>query len=202
MKRNLVAILRGVTPSEVEVIGKTIIAAGITKIEVPLNSPDPLKSISILSRTLGGDALIGAVTVLTVEDVHSVKNAGGSLIVSPNCDTDVIKETKVLDMASYPGVMTPTECFTALQAGATGLKLFPGSLIGPEGLKALRAVLPQSTELLAVGGAAPNNFAAWQQAGVDGFGIGSALYKPGDDATAVRKKANLIVEAFDYAFGT
>lgn len=202
MKRNLVAILRGVTPSEVEVIGKTIIAAGITKIEVPLNSPDPLKSISILSRTLGGDALIGAGTVLTVEDVHAVKNAGGSLIVSPNCDTDVIKETKVLDMASYPGVMTPTECFTALQTGATGLKLFPGSLIGPEGLKALRAVLPQSTELLAVGGAAPNNFAAWQQAGVDGFGIGSALYKPGDDATAVRKKANLIVEAFDYAFGT
>ena len=170
MKRNLVAILRGVTPSEVEAIGKTVIAAGITKIEVPLNSPDPLKSISILSRTLGGDALIGAGTVLTVEDVHAVKNAGGSLIVSPNCDTDVIKETKVLDMASYPGVMTPTECFTALQAGATGLKLFPGSLIGPEGLKALRAVLPQSTELLAVGGAAPNNFAAWQQAGVDGFG--------------------------------
>lgn len=202
MKRNLVAILRGVTPSEVEAIGKTVIAAGITKIEVPLNSPDPLKSISILSRTLGGDALIGAGTVLTVEDVHAVKNAGGSLIVSPNCDTDVIKETKVLDMASYPGVMTPTECFTALQTGATGLKLFPGSLIGPEGLKALRAVLPQSTELLAVGGAAPNNFAAWQQAGVDGFGIGSALYKPGDDATAVRKKANLIVEAFDYAFGT
>ena len=202
MKRNLVAILRGVTPSEVEAIGKTVIAAGITKIEVPLNSPDPLKSISILSRTLGGDALIGAGTVLTVEDVHAVKNAGGSLIVSPNCETDVIKETKVLDMASYPGVMTPTECFTALQTGATGLKLFPGSLIGPEGLKALRAVLPQSTELLAVGGAAPNNFAAWQQAGVDGFGIGSALYKPGDDATAVRKKANLIVEAFDYAFGT
>ena len=202
MKRNLVAILRGVTPSEVEAIGKTVIAAGITKIEVPLNSPDPLKSISISSRTLGGDALIGAGTVLTVEDVHAVKNAGGSLIVSPNCETDVIKETKVLDMASYPGVMTPTECFTALQAGATGLKLFPGTLIGPEGLKALRAVLPQSTELLAVGGAAPNNFAAWQQAGVDGFGIGSALYKPGDDATAVRKKANLIVEAFDYAFGT
>ena len=202
MKRNLVAILRGVTPSEVEAIGKTVIAAGITKIEVPLNSPDPLKSISILSRTLGGDALIGAGTVLTLEDVHAVKNAGGSLIVSPNCETDVIKETKVLDMASYPGVMTPTECFTALQAGATGLKLFPGSLIGPEGLKALRAVLPQSTELLAVGGAAPNNFAAWQQAGVDGFGIGSALYKPGDDATAVRKKANLIVEAFDCAFRT
>ena len=202
MKRNLVAILRGVTPSEVEAIGKTVIAAGITKIEVPLNSPDPLKSISILSRTLGGDALIGAGTVLTVEDVHAVKNAGGSLIVSPNCDTDVIKETKVLDMASYPGVMTPTECFTALQTGATGLKLFPGSLIGPEGLKALRAVLPQSTELLAVGGAAPNNFAAWQQAGVDGFGIGSALYKPGDDATEVRKKANLIVEAFDCAFRT
>lgn len=103
MKRNLVAILRGVTPSEVEVIGKTIIAAGITKIEVPLNSPDPLKSISILSRTLVGDALIGAGTVLTVEDVHAVKNAGGSLIVSPNCDTDVIKKTKVLDMASYLG---------------------------------------------------------------------------------------------------
>lgn len=131
-----------------------------------------------------------------------MKNAGGSLIVSPNCDTDIIKETRVLDMASYPGVMTLTECFKALQTGATGLKLFPGSLIGPDGLKALRAVLPQSTELLAVGGAAPNNFAAWQKAGVDGFGIGSALYNVGDDARKVRKKAKLIVEAFDSAFRT
>jgi 2-dehydro-3-deoxyphosphogalactonate aldolase len=200
MSRNLVAILRGVTPNEVESIGAALVAAGITKIEVPLNSPDPLESISVLAKAFGAQALIGAGTVLTTEDVQAVKSAGGALIVSPDCNPEVIRETKALGMASYPGVMTPTECFAALRAGADGLKFFPGSLIGPDGLKAIRAVLPKGTEVLAVGGAGPDNFTAWRQAGVDGFGIGSALYKPGDDAAVVRAKADAIVAAYDEAF--
>ncbi len=202
MTCNIVAILRGVTPCEVESIGAALIAAGIVKIEVPLNSPDPLESISILSKAFGNVALIGAGTVLTVQNVQEVKTVGGALIVSPDCNPDVISETKRLGMASYPGVMTPTECFSALRAGADGLKFFPGSLIGPDGLKAIRAVLPKETEVLAVGGAGPENFAAWRQAGANGFGIGSALYKPGDDAADVKAKADAIMAAFEIAFGS
>lgn len=200
MARNIVAILRGIRPAEAEAIGAVLLASGIDKIEVPLNSPDPYDSIATLARAFGDRALIGAGTVLTPEQVQQVQAAGGRLVVSPDCNAQVIAETKRLGMASYPGVMTPTECFAALRAGADGLKLFPGSLIGPEGLKAIRAVLPKGTEVLAVGGASPDNFAQWQAAGCDGVGIGSALYKPGDSPADVAAKAAAIVSAYDKVF--
>lgn len=200
MSRNIVAILRGITPSEAISIGSVLLGAGITKIEVPLNSPDPFDSISAMARQFGDKALIGAGTVLTPAEVELVRAAGGRLVVSPDCNGAVIEATKAAGMLSYPGVMTPTECFTALRAGADGLKLFPGSLIRPDGLKAIRAVLPTGTEVLAVGGAAPGNFADWKAAGADGFGIGSALYKPGDAAEQVAAAAASIVAAFDDAF--
>ena len=197
MSRNIIAILRGITPDEAPMIAGVLISAGITKIEVPLNSPDPLRSIQRMTETFGDQALIGAGTVLTPAQVAQVREAGGKLIVSPNTDPAVITATKAAGLLSYPGAMTPTECFTALSAGADGLKMFPGELIGPTGLRAMRAVLPKGTEVLAVGGANAGNFAAWVAAGADGFGIGSALYKPGDDAATVDEKAQAIVAAYD-----
>ncbi len=200
MERNIIAILRGVTPDEVLGIGSALIAAGITKIEVPLNSPEPFDSISRLAEAFGGSALIGAGTVLTADEVGKVKAAGGRLVVSPNCDPEVITATKAAGLLSYPGVMTPSECFAALKAGADGLKLFPASLIGPAGLKAIRAVLPAKTELLAVGGAGVENFDQWHAAGADGFGIGTALYSPGLSVEQVAQRAKAIAAAYDAAF--
>lgn len=199
MTRKLVAILRGIKPSEVEEIGAVLINAGITMIEVPLNSPEPFDSIAKLTKAFGNDALIGAGTVLTPEDVDRVAEAGGRLIVSPNCDPEVIARTCSLSMVSMPGVFTPTECFAAIKAGAKAIKLFPASLAGPVGLKALKAVLPEATEVYAVGGASASNFGEWIKAGAAGFGIGTALYKPGDTVEAVGEKANQIVAAYDAA---
>ena len=199
--RNIIAILRGIRPEEVLAVADALIGEGITKIEVPLNSPDAIASVAALAERFGDVAVIGAGTVLTPADVDSVVAAGGQLIVSPDANPTVIARTKALGLLSYPGVMTPTECFAALRAGADGLKLFPGSLIGPAGLKALRAVLPEGTEVLAVGGAGPENFAEWFAAGASGFGIGTALYRPGDGAAEVANRARGIVAQYDAGRG-
>jgi 2-dehydro-3-deoxyphosphogalactonate aldolase len=199
MTRNLIAILRGITPPEALLIAEALIEAGITTIEVPLNSPQPMLSIGAMVREFGPRAMIGAGTVLTGAQVQELADVGGQIVVSPNVDGEVITKTRSLGLESWPGIMTPTEAFAALKAGATGLKLFPGSLLGPDGLKAIRAVLPTGTQVYAVGGAGPDNFAAWRSAGANGFGIGTALYTSGLSAAEVSLRAKDVVRAFDEA---
>lgn len=198
----LIAILRGVRPEEVTAIADAVIAAGICCIEVPLNSPSPLESITRLAEHCAkhhGDTLVGAGTVLSVEDVNHVYQAGGRLVVSPDCNTDVIKESRRLGMQSFPGVVTPTEAFAALQASANGLKLFPAGLVGPSGFQAMQAVLPEETQVYAVGGIDASNFADWCQAGIHGAGLGSALYRPGMDPTEVGQNAARLAAAWQAA---
>jgi 2-dehydro-3-deoxyphosphogalactonate aldolase len=199
MSRNIIAILRGIKPDEASDVCSVLIEAGITRIEVPLNSPDPFASISAMAKLAGDAAVIGAGTVLSVKSVAMVADAGGQMIVSPNADTEVIAHSKKAGLLSYPGVLTPTECFSALKAGADGLKLFPSFLLGPEGLRAFKAVLPPDTETYAVGGVGPDNFGDWIAAGVTGFGIGSELYKAGFSAQQVKARAIEIVTQYDAA---
>ena len=191
----LVAILRGLTPGEAPAVGDAITQAGFSLLEVPLNSPDPLDSIALLRQRFP-QALVGAGTVLTPQQVRDVQSAGGELIVSPNCNAEVVAEAARLGLVCLPGVMTPTEAFAALAAGATGLKLFPAELASPAVVKALLAVLPKGTPLMPVGGITPHNMSDWRAAGAAGFGIGSALYKPGKDATAVRDDALAFMAAW------
>lgn len=197
----LVAILRGLTPEEAVDVGEALLEAGFTCLEVPLNSPRPLESIRLLRDALGDRALVGAGTVLTPQAVREVVEAGGQLIISPNADPEVIRETVAVDALSMPGVFTATEAFAALKAGARVLKLFPSEIAGPAGLKALRAVLPAGQRLYAVGGVTPETLATWRAAGASGFGIGGALFKPGMTAAEVGARATAFVAAWRAAQG-
>jgi len=195
--RHLIAILRGITTPEVVAVCESLVKAGITMIEVPLNSPEALVSISAASEAFGDRAMIGAGTVLRRREVHAVAGAGGTFIVSPDTNPPVIKETIGLTLKSYPGVFTPTEAFTAIRAGATGLKFFPAEVLGPKGIKAMKAVLPPTIPLYAVGGAQPSNFSDFFAAGCAGFGLGTYIFKPGMTAEHVAERAHEAVEAYD-----
>lgn len=197
----LVAILRGVRPDEVEPIGDALVAAGFTLIEVPMNSPDPLDSIGRLARRLEGQALVGAGTVLTPDQVRAVQQVGGRLIISPNSDLSVIAQSAQAGLVSMPGYFTPTEAFAAVQAGASALKLFPAEAATPAVLKAQRAVLPRDLPILVVGGINPDNMAPWVAAGANGFGLGSALYKPGATAAQVSEAAQAFLNGWNATQG-
>jgi 2-dehydro-3-deoxyphosphogalactonate aldolase len=190
----LIAILRGLTPAEAPAVGEALVGSGFAIIEVPLNSPEALKSIHALTG-LFPQTLIGAGTVLNAQQVKDVHAAGGRLVVAPNFNPAVVAQALALGMVVLPGVATPTEAFAALDAGAHGLKLFPAEMITPATVKALRAVLPQTAALLPVGGITPDNMAAYLAAGANGFGLGSALYAPGKSASAVQLQAEAFARA-------
>ena len=191
----VVAILRGVTPAEVESVAEAIVAVGVTIIEVPLNSPDPFASIALLARRFSARAIVGAGTVLSVDDVDRCTQAGAQIIVSPNMRTDVIAATVAAGMLSLPGCLTPTEAFAALDAGAHAIKLFPGEMVSPAAVRAMRAVLPKAATVLVVGGVTIDNTAAFIAAGADGFGVGSGIYREGTTAAQAGANAAAFVKA-------
>jgi 2-dehydro-3-deoxyphosphogalactonate aldolase len=197
----LVAILRGLEPQRAVAVGEVLVEAGFDMIEVPLNSPEPLVSIAALVEALGHRALIGAGTVLAEAKVDALAAIGAKLVVSPNCNPAVIRRTSAHGMVSLPGVLTPTEMFAALEAGASGLKLFPAELVGPVGVKAVRTVLPPAVPILAVGGISAANMGDYLAAGAAGFGIGGALFTPGKPLAAIAADARAIVTAFNAARG-
>jgi 2-dehydro-3-deoxyphosphogalactonate aldolase len=197
----IIAILRGVTPDEVVAVGDALYAAGIRIVEVPLNSPDPFTSIAKLSKHFGPRMIVGAGTVLSVQDVNLLKEAGGSISVSPDCNPETIARAIQLGLDPLPGVFTPTEAFAAIRAGAQHLKLFPAEVASPQTVKAWRAVLPKHIQVHAVGGVTPSNMVEWLACGVQGFGIGSSLYKQGMSLTAVSASANALVAAWNSAKG-
>jgi 2-dehydro-3-deoxyphosphogalactonate aldolase len=189
----LIAIVRGVTPDEAEATADAVYQAGIRIVEVPLNSPDPLESVARIASKFGERMLVGAGTVVDPQQVESVRKAGGRLIVAPNTDTRVISATAAADMVSCPGYLTPSEAFSACQAGATALKLFPAEAATPSVLKALLAVLPKDVPQIIVGGIKADNMRPWLDAGATGFGLGSGLYKPGQSAAETLEKARAYV---------
>ena len=196
-RRPLIAILRGITPLEAESVSDILIEAGISIIEVPLNSPQPFETIERMVKFHGDEGIFGAGTVLREYDVYRVQEVGGKIIVSPNLNTLVIKKTKELNMYSIPGVFTATECFDALDGGADALKFFPASLLREENFKALNAVLPENTISIAVGGISENTFPSWLKVNINGFGLGSNLYKPGMLVEEIKLKAENIVKCYD-----
>lgn len=201
MTRNLVAILRGLDPARAVETAEAIAAAGIGWIEVPLNSPEPLKSIAAMQAALGDRVRIGAGTVLTAAEVEAVAATGAGFVVSPNFDGEVVRRTKEKGLVSLPGVFTPSECLAALAAGADALKLFPAGMAGPAGLAAIRAVLPPATRVYAVGGVGPEDFARWRAAGADGFGLGGSLFRPDWPLERIAAQARASVAAYDAACG-
>ncbi len=201
MKYPLIAILRGLKPEETEGVVGALIETGFRAIEIPLNSPDPFRSIEIAAKMAPADCLIGAGTVLSTEDVDALDAAGGKLMVSPNADADVITAARVKGMVTMPGVLTPTEALVAAKAGATGLKFFPASIIGTAGINAIRTILPKDLVIAAVGGVSDKNFADYTNAGILAFGLGTSLYKPGMTAAEVRERAIVTLSAYDAAIG-
>lgn len=201
MKYPLIAILRGLKPTETEGVVGALIEAGLRAIEIPLNSPDPFRSIEIAAKMAPADCLIGAGTVLTVENVDRLDAAGGRLLVTPNVEPDVIIRAREKGMVTMPGVFTPTEALAAARAGATGLKFFPASVLGPAGINAIRVVLPPELVIAAVGGVSDQNFGEYRRAGIHAFGLGSSLYKPGMTATEVSERAEITIAAYDAASG-
>ena len=201
MKYPLVAILRGLKPEEVPATVEALLEAGLRAIEIPLNSPDPLRSIETAAKMAPADALIGAGTVLTVADVERLEQAGGRLFVSPNVDAPVLAHAVGKGMVTLPGVFTPTEALLAARTGATGLKFFPASVLGVSGINAIRAVLPPDVTVAAVGGVSDENFADYAKGGIRVFGLGSSLYKPGMTADEVGRRAKATVAAYERAFG-
>ncbi|KWV58487.1 2-dehydro-3-deoxy-6-phosphogalactonate aldolase [Rhizobium altiplani] len=192
----LIAVLRWITPQEVEDVTAILVESGFGLIEVPLNSPDPLCSIERIARRFGADALIGAGTVMSPADVTRVRDSGGRLIVMPHADVAVVKAAHDQNLACFPGVSTPTEGFAALQAGADGLKVFPAEAISPAVLKAWRAVFSNDIPLLPTGGILPESFPAWVAAGASGFGIGGNLYRPGRSLVEIRASAKAFADAW------
>lgn len=201
MKYPLIAILRGLKPSETEEVVGALIETGFTAIEIPLNSPEPFKSIEIAVKMAPEGCLIGAGTMLTVADVNRLADIGGRLMVSPNVEPDVISTAAAKGMVTMPGVFTPTEALAAARAGATGLKFFPASVLGPAGIQAIRTVLPAELEIAAVGGVSDKNFADYAAVGIRSFGLGSSIYKPGMSAADVRARGKATVDAYDTVYG-
>lgn len=200
VRRQLVAILRGIRPEETLGLVTELAEAGFEAIEIPLNSPDPFKSIEIASASLGKQCLIGAGTVLTVDDVARLHDAGGELMVSPNVNGDVISCAAARGMVTLPGVFSPTEALAAVASGATGLKFFPASILGPAGIKAIQAVLPKGLPVAAVGGVSEADFARYGAVGIRAFGMGSSLYQPGIKAAECGKLARKVIVAYDQSF--
>tara|TARA_B100000767_G_C19680237_1_gene499250 strand:+ start:549 stop:1178 length:630 start_codon:yes stop_codon:yes gene_type:complete len=196
-RRPLIAILRGITPLEAESVSDVLIESGINIIEVPLNSPNPFETIERMANFHGENGIFGAGTVLKEQEVSSVADAGGKIIISPNTNSLIINKSKELNLLSFPGVFTASECFEALEAGADGLKFFPASLLKPNNFKALSAVLPDNIVSIAVGGIDEIQFPNWLEVKVTGFGLGSNLYKPGMLLDEIKAKAERIVKVYD-----
>ncbi len=197
----IIAILRGVKTDEVVAVGDALYTAGVRIVEVPLNSPDPFNSIAKLATAFAGRMVVGAGTVLSVQDVNLLKDSGGTISVSPDCNPETIARAIAVGLDPLPGVFTPTEAFAAIRAGSQHLKLFPAEAASPNTVKAWRAVLPKHIQVHAVGGVTPSNMAEWLACGVSGFGIGSSLYKPGMSLSAVSESAATLVAAWRRAKG-